>query len=191
MTTALATISDVAASLGRSVASLSVEETARATSLILSASAEVEIETGYKFAPNISPAYYTIGRKPRSGRVKIPATVAVITAVREIDRVDGKVTVLTLTTDYTVYDGTIYGLGSRCFVEIDFTVTAAIPDEIVKLVAGIVTRTLAGPPTGVESETAGPFSKSYVNNNGDVYLSKMDKLILRPYKQTKSALSMI
>jgi len=197
MTTALATTANVATAIRRA---LTTEESARADYLLLIASTAVEIESGYKFAPTAVDTVYTVGRKVRSGRVKLPAKVATVTAVRSVDQFDGAATTLT---GYTLRANTVYGLGldrpnqpirslyPDLFVEIDFTVTQAIPPVIVDLVAGIVARTLAGPPTGIQSETAGPFTKSYVNNNGDVYLSKSDKLILRRYKQPQPALAIL
>lgn len=185
MTIALATTANVATAIGRP---LTTDETARATALLISASAAVEVETGYRFAPTT----YTITRMPADAKqIVIPANVASVQAIREINQSNGAPTNLVLTTDYTVRGKIIYLQRHYDVIEIDFTVTSAVPNEIVILVAGIATRTLAGPPTGVESETTGPFSKSYVNNNGDVYLSKSDKLILRKYKQPKPALSMI
>ena len=86
--TVLAGTTDVEASLGRS---LTTEENPRATSLLVLASAHVEAETGYRFAPGS----YTVGRKTRDGKVKLPARVATIVAVRTVDQSTGAVTVLT------------------------------------------------------------------------------------------------
>ena len=184
--TALAVAADVATAIGRPLTA--GDETSRATALLLLASAEVEIETGYKF----SPTTYTITRLASGcNQIVIPANVASVQAIRDINQSNGTPTTLVLTTDYTVRGKVIYMQRTCEVIEIDFTVTAAVPTEIVKLVAGMVARTLAGPATGVQSETAGPFTKSYVNNNGDVYLSKSDKLILRRYKQPKPALKLI
>jgi len=184
--TALAVAADVATAIGRPL--VAGAETNRAELLLLLASAEVETETGYKFVPTT----YTITRIPDGRKqIVIPAAVASVQAVREINQSDGTSTTLALTTDYTVRGKVIYMQRACEVIEIDFTVSAAVPTEIVKLVAGMVARTLAGPPTGIQSETAGPFTKNYVNNNGDVYLSKSDKLILRPYKQPKPALKLI
>ena len=179
---ALAVVSDVEAGLGRS---LTTEETPRATSLLVLASAHVESGdvTGYRFAPGS----YTIGRKVRDGKVVLPAKVATIAAVRAVDQSNGAVTVLT---GFTSHKRTVYGL-SAAFIEVDFTVTAAVPDEVVKLVAGIVASTLSGPPVGAASEGAGPFSISYVNSSGKVWLSASDKAILGKYKQVKPALDLL
>lgn len=180
----LATTTDVANSLGRSLTAGA--ETSRATALLLLASAAVEVETGYRFAPGS----YTAGRKPRSGKVRLPAKVATVAAVREVDQSTGAATTLTLTTDYTTRNGVLYGL-SACFVEADFTVTAAIPTEVVGIVAGIVASTMSGPPVGAASEAAGPFSISYVNSSGKVWLAASDKAILRKYKQARPALDLL
>jgi hypothetical protein len=182
--TALATSEDVEAAIGRT---LTADEITRADeNLIPLASAYVQDWTGFRFAPG----EYTVGRLARHGRVVLPASVATVDEVREIDQCDGSVTTLTLTTDYTVRGRTVYGLGSA-FVEVDFTVTDAVPVEIVALVAGIAAGSLAGPPVGASQESAGPFSISYVNSSGRVFLSVSDKAILRRYKQPKPALSIL
>lgn len=182
--TALATVPDVEESLGRS---LSAAETPRAESLLILASSAVSTRTGFRFAPGS----YTISRRPFEGKVKIPATVAAITSVTAINERNGEATVLALTTDYTRRGRLLYGLYSHSMVEVAFTVTAAIPVEVVALVAGIVANTISGPPVGASSEQAGPFLVSYVNSSGKVWLSDSDKLILSPWMQTKTAVSLL
>lgn len=197
----LADISDVEAGLGRSLAT---EEIPRANSLLILASAEVEAETRYRFAPGD----YTITRKmPNNGRFRIPASVdSTVVAVRLVDQYRGVVTDLTA---YTVHRGIIYGLylGTGIYgyrpdqsfatlpyrsrlVEIDFTVATAIPEVIVALVAGIVASTMSGPPVGASAESAGPFRLSFVNSSGKVWLSASDKAILARYKQPKPAIDL-
>ena len=84
--TALAIISDVESALGRSPGSLTVEENLRATSLLLLASMAVESETNqYRFVPGS----YTIGRQVRTFKLKLPAKVAAITGVRNINQRTG------------------------------------------------------------------------------------------------------
>lgn len=182
--TALATSPDVEAALGRT---LTTEEADRVDSLILLASAAVSNEAGYRFAPDT----YTIERRVRNGKVKIPATVASVTSVKAIDQCDGSETLLVLGTDYTRRGSTLYGL-SDCWVEVVFVVTADVPDVIVALVASIVANTVVtGATAAVSTVTAGPFTTSYVDSNGRVWLSKSDKLILAPYKQPKPAIGLI
>lgn len=181
--TALAIVSDVEAGLGRS---LTTDEIPRATALLALASAHVEAETGYRFAPGA----YTVGRRTRDGKVILPGTVATIAAVRSLDQDTGAVATLALTTDYTTHGRTLYGL-RVAFVEVDFTVTEPVPEVISQLVAGIVASTLSGPPVGAASEGAGPFSISYVNSSGKVWLSASDKAILGRYKQLKPALDLL
>lgn len=184
--TALATTTNVAASLGRSL--VAGDETTRATSMLLTASRAVERTAGYRFLPGS----YTIKRITTGDlRLELPGDVATIAQVRDIDQYDGAATILTLTTDYTVRGSRIYLMQYHAELEIDFTTTAAVPDEIVTLVANMVARSLAGPPVGASSESAGPFSISYVNTSGDVYLSKTDKLILGGYKQIRPAVAVI
>jgi len=206
--TALAIISDVESALGRSPGSLTVEENLRATSLLLLASMAVESETNqYRFAPGS----YTIGRGVRTFKIKLPAKVAAITGVRNINQRTGDATDLVAGINYTTRGSYLYlltGYGGynresafaevdymrshmyRPFVEVDFTVTAPIPDEVAGIVAGIVASTMSGPPVGASAEHAGPFSISYVNSSGKVWLSASDKAILGRYKQPKPALDL-
>lgn len=178
--TVLASEFDVGLALGRS---LTAAETDRVSDLLLLASAAVEDHTGYRFAPGS----YTVGRKTVGGRVRLPAVVDTVTTVTEVDQSTGETTVLT---DYTRRGSTLYGLGA-CWVEVVFTVTTAVPLVVVSLVAGIVANTLAGPPVGAESAQSGPFQMSFVKSSGRVYLSASDKLILRKYRQGRSALVLL
>lgn len=180
----LAMLDDVESSLGRS---LSAEETPRAEKLIRLASAHVEDVTRTRLAPGT----YTVGRRVRSGKVRVPGDAATVDAVREIDQQDGTATSLTLTTDYTVRGRTIYGLFGREYVEIDFTISAPIPDDIIDVVSGIVAATISGPPIGVSAESAGTLSVSYVNSSGKVWLSASDKAILNRYTTPRLALNLI
>lgn len=182
--TVLADTQDVEDSLGRSLTAGA--ETSRATALLILASAHVESETGYRFAIGS----YTVGRKVRAGKVRLPAKVATVAAVRAVDQCTGVAITLALTTNYTTRKSVVYGLAAA-FVEVDFTVTAAIPDEVIGIVAGIVASTISGPPVGASAEAAGPFSISYVNSSGKVWLSASDKAILRRYKQLASALDLL
>jgi hypothetical protein len=180
---ALAVAADVATSLGRS---LTAEETTRATPLLLLASAAVESETGYRFAPGT----YVVERRVRRGQVRLPAKVATVTGVGAVDLCDGTETAVSAD-DYTLRGSTLYGL-SDCWVEVTFTVTAAVPPVIVALVAGIVASSIVSAPNAnVDSVTAGPFTTSYVDSSGRVFLSRSDKAILKPYKQPKPALLLL
>ncbi len=189
----LAVLTDVEDSMGRS---LTADENMRALTLISLASAYVEATTGYRFAPGS----YTVGRRVRNGKVHLPATVASVEAVRWVDEWDGTVTDAT---GWSLHGNTIYGLeGPRrnrpvheyrraWTLEVDFTVTAPVPVVVARVVAGIVAATLLGPAVGAASETAGPFSISYVNSSGKVWLSASDKAILGRYTQPKPAIDMI
>ncbi len=179
MTTALAASTDVVAALGRA---LNTEEAARVASLLLLASAAVETQTGYRFAPGD----YTIARSVRRCRVKLPAKVATVAEVREVDQWDGSAAVVDESA-WTLRGNTVWTSSAR-FVEVDFTVDADVPTEIVTLVAAIVGNTLAMPAAGASSETVGPFQISYVSNSGRVFLTASDKLILQRYKQPKPAI---
>ena len=180
--TALATSTDVETAIGRT---LTAEETARAGSLLLLASAAVEDATGYRF----TPGSYTVSRTARSGRVVLPGPVDSVDEVRSIDRCDGSAEVLTVVTDYTTRGRTVYGLTG--LVEVDFTTVDAVPAEVVALVAGVVAGTLSAPPVGATQETTGPYSVSYISSSGRVFLSASDKAVLRRYVQPKPALDVL
>jgi hypothetical protein len=181
--TTLASPVDVEDSLGRSLTS---DEGARATVLLELASAEVLRVTGYRFLPGS----YTIGRRP-GVRVILPGAVATVDEVRSINQVDGTETTWVLGRDYTTRGRTVYVLSASDFLEIDFTVTAPIPTVVTRVVAGIAASTIASPPVGTASETAGPFQVSYVNSQGKVWLSASDKSILKPYTQPRPALDLL
>lgn len=203
--TALATTTDVEGSLGRS---LLTEEIPRAISLLTLASFAVEEEAnGYRFGPGA----YTVGREVRTFKIKIPAKVAAITGVRNINQRTGWASDLVVDVNYTSRGSYLYlltGYGGynresafaevdfmrshqfRPFVEVDFTVTAPVPGEIVNLVAGIVASTMSGPPVGASAEHSGPFSISYVNSSGKVWLGASDKAILARYRVPKSAIDL-
>lgn len=183
--TALATTTDVANALGRPLTAGA--ETSRATALLTLASKAVLTRTGFRFLPGS----YTISRRPFEGKVTIPGTVATLVSVTAVNERTGEGTVLVLTTDYTRRSRVLYGLHRHRMVEVAFTTTAAVPDEVIAVTAGIVAATLAGPPVGASSEQAGPFLVSYVNSSGRVYLSDSDKKILAPWTQLRTSVSML
>lgn len=185
-TTTLAVQADVEAALGRSLTD--ANEIARANSLLVSASADVETLTGWYFLIGS----YSISRLTHGdNQIVLPGDVSAVSAVRDIDQRDGTATVLALTTDYTIRGRVIYLMQYHDLIEIDFATNSAIPDEIVKLVAGCVAATLAAPPVGASSETAGPYSVSYIPNTGKLWLSAADKRILGRYRQPRSAIAVI
>lgn len=178
---ALATTTDVAHALGRS---LTTAETDRANLLLETASEAVtEAAGGYRFAP----ASYTVTRKPQACQVWLPAKVATVSAVREVDQATGAETTLT---GWTLRGSKLYGV-SACEVEVDFTVSAAIPASIAALVAGVVAATLGGPAVGTQSESTGPFSVSYVDASGRVWLTASDRKILGKYRRPQAAIKAI
>jgi hypothetical protein len=183
--TTLALATDVVLSLGRPLVGV---EDDRTEQLLSQATAEVNSWTGYKFLPGD----YTITRfGDEEFKLDMPAVVESIDEVRSINQFTGAETVLVLGTDYTVRNSSIYLMRAHRTIEIDFSVADAttVPEEVVALVANMVARSLAGPPVGATSESAGPYSVSYANTSGDVYLSKNDKLILRKYRQNPSAIT--
>lgn len=151
--TALATSADVEAQLGRSLTS---EESARIGALLDRASAQARRVTGRAF----TAGDYTVTRTVRDGKVSLGETVDEVTAVRAINQYDG--TTETLDTDsWTVRGNVVYGLSYWCEVEVDFTVTADVPADLVAEVAALAGAWLETPTTNVESETTGPFTVRY------------------------------
>lgn len=181
--TALATSADVEAALGRT---LTAEESDRVDNLLTLASTAVENESGYRFAPGD----YTVERTVRGRRLRLPAKVATVESVTAVDICDGTETEV-LEENYNLRGSTLYGL-LDCRVFVDFTVTEDAPAAIVAMVAGVVASSITSTPlANVSSETAGPFTTSYVDSSGRVFLSKSDKLILKPYRQPKPALRLL
>lgn len=182
--TALATVDDVAEALQRSLTS---EEEDAAGGLIELASAAVESATHRLFAPGT----YTVTRKVpvNSPRLRLPASVASVTSVGLIDSRNGTLTTLSSSL-YTLRNSTLYGL--NCYrgreVEITFTVTASVPDEIVALVAGVVAGRLALPAAGVTSELIGPNQVTFGNNSGRIYFSASDNAVMRRFRLPGSAI---
>lgn len=179
----LASPEDVEASLGRSLDS---SEEARCSTLLQLASAHVADYTGVRFAPGS----YTVGRRVRAGKVRLPGRAATVDEVRDIDEATGGASALAAGTDYTSRGRTIYGLGCR-YVEVDFTITADVPEDVISVVAGIAASTLSGPPVGVGSEQAGTVQVSYVNSTGKVWLSASDRAILNRYRQPRPSLDIV
>lgn len=182
--TVLATREDVEAGLGRS---LTADEYARADALLVLASAHVEVTTRARFGPGP----HTVGRRVRSGRVRLPGKASTVDEVRNIDECDGTATVLTVGVDYTARGRVVYGLGSRAYVEVDFTIAEDTPAPVVEVVAGIVASTIAGPPIGTASQSAGTYQVSYVNSTGKVWLSASDKAILGRYTNPTPAIDLV
>ena len=179
---ALATTTDVAKALGRS---LTTADTDRATMLLETASSEaVRVAGGYAFAPGS----YTRTLLVRGCKSVIRAKVATIAAVRTVDPTTGAETTLT---GWTSRGSRLYQLGCDGEVEVDFTVTDAIPAEIVAAVAGIVAATLGAPPVGAQSESTGPFSVSYVDSSGRVWLSASDRSLFAKYRRAPRAIRLV
>lgn len=182
---ALATTDDVVKALERELTS--AEEDA-AAGLIELASAAVESQTQRIF----SPGTYTVTRRVGTSlfpRLRLPATVATVASVSVVDPRDGTETVVS-SDSYALRNSTLYGLG--CYrgreVEVTFTVTADVPDDIVALVAGVVAGRLALPAAGVTSELIGPNQVTFGNNSGRIYFSTSDKAVIRRYRLPGSAI---
>lgn len=177
----LATSADVEVAIGRSLAGA---ETDRVDQLLEIASAAVTAEAGgFRFAP----AGYTVRRSVHRGRVRLPAKVAAVTAVSAVNRETGATTALD---EWSLVGNTVYGIDA-CTAEIAFTVTADVPASIVAIVAGIVAATVSSPLGGAKSMDAGPFSVSFVDGSGRVWLSKSDKAILARYRPPKAAIGLV
>lgn len=177
----LATSSDVETAIGRS---LTGPETARVAQLLATASDAVTAEAnGFRFAPGD----YTAARRVRRGRIRLPAKVDSVTSVSGVDERTGLATPLT---GWTLAGNTVYGVDA-CMAIVEFTVTAAVPATVVALVAGVVAATVTGPVAGAQSMGAGPFTVSFVDGTGRVWLSKSDKAILARFRSPKPAIELV
>ncbi|MCG7610347.1 hypothetical protein [Mycobacterium sp. CnD-18-1] len=178
---ALATPADVAAALGRT---LTPEETARANQLLAIATEAVSAATGgYRFEPGA----YTVCRAVRDGRIRLPAKVASVSTVSAVDTATGAATPLT---GWELHGNTVYAV-KACTAEVAFTVTDAVPDVIVALVAGVAAATLSRPQSEAHQLVAGQFSVSFAESSGRVWFSKSDKAILSRYRPPKPAVSLL
>lgn len=181
MTLALATPADVEIALGRTLAAT---EVGRVEQLLQTASAAAaDTAGGFRFAPGD----YTVRRRVHRGRVLLPATVESVTSVSSVDSETGATTTLT---GWALAGNAVYGIDA-CDAEIAFTVTADVPDKIVALVAGAVAATVSSPAGGAQSMDAGPFSVSFVDGSGRVWLSKTDKATLCRFRPPKPAIGML
>lgn len=169
--TALATSTDVESALGRT---LTTAEADRVPQLVETASVAATVEAGgFLFTPGT----YTATRRVRGGKVRLPATVASVQSVNQIE-CDGSATAVT---DYTLRNSTLYGLTDG-LVEVAFTTTAVVPAPVVAVVAGAVAGLLAQPAAGVTQELVGPYQVTFGNNSGRVFFSASDKAVLRSYR---------
>lgn len=181
-----ATIADVEFMLGRT---LTIYEHPHVNSLITLASALVDSETN-QYAFEVGS--HTVGRVVRNCRVMLSGKVASVDEVRVINKSDGSATVLVLDDDYTVRGREVFFCsGSNYFAEVDFTVDAPIPDDIVSLVAGVVSSTLSDPMLAAANAMAGAYPVSKVTSSGKVWLSGAEKAILKKYKQPRASLDIV
>jgi hypothetical protein len=151
---ALATSADVEAQLGRSLTSAEEE---RVEAALRYASVRARIRTGRQFTPGT----YTSERSVRNGRVAMPETVASVEEVRVVYS-DGSTEVVDEDA-WVLRRNTIYGLTYHCRVEVDYTVSADVPEDIVDAVAAIAAHRVQNPGVAgaAESETVGPFTIRY------------------------------
>jgi hypothetical protein len=198
-----ATQTDVENMLGRS---LTTSEVSHVTSLLNLASALVDAETNYYC---FAPGSYAVGKAMRGRKIVLPGKVASVDAVRRVNKIYGTVTPLVNGTNYNYHGREIFFLSllsldsqfhgsdvdylynQYIFVEVDFTVSAAIPAEIVSLVAGIVSSTLSDPMLAAANAIAGSYPIGKTSSSGKVWLSASDKAILKKYKQLAPALDVI
>jgi hypothetical protein len=150
---ALATSADVEAQLGRSLTS---DEEERVDALLNAASVRARSRTGRQF----TAGDYTVERSVDfRGRVRLPETVDSVSEVRAVYN-DGTTEVIDEDA-WTLRGNTIYNLTYWCRVEVDYTVSADIPDDIIAAVAAIAASGLSMSADGVQSETIGGFTIRY------------------------------
>lgn len=177
----LATLADVETAIGRG---LTEAETGRVEQLLETASAAVGEEAGgFRF----EPGDYTVQRRVRGGRVRLPARVDSVASVSSVNAETG---VATPITGWALSGNTVFAVNA-CLAEIAFTVTAAVPTKIVALAAGVVAATISMPASGAQSMGAGPFTVSFVDGSGRVWFSKTDKAILARFRPPKPAIGLV
>lgn len=148
---ALATIADVEARLGRE---LTEAETQKATAWLDDASALFVNRAQQKFEIYES----RVRLFPKDGIVRLFQRPVI--EIISVEDLNGNAV------DYS-WDGfqTLYDVWSFAPVIVEYEHgSAAIPDDVVAVVAGMVARTLSISPeaaAGVTQQTAGPFSQSY------------------------------
>jgi hypothetical protein len=149
--TALATSADVVAVLGRA---LTAAETAKVDASLAKASTTARRLTGRLYEAGT----YTVERKVRQGRPVNLDDAATVTLVNAIN-CDGTATELT---GYTLRGSRLYGL-TAINVEVTYTTTGGVPQDVVDVVASMAARDLTNDvPGGATSYsvTKGPFSES-------------------------------
>ena len=170
---ALASQSDVEESLGRSLTAL---EEARVARLLDGASFLARDISGRPFVAGT----YSVGRIVRAdkGLVRLPET-ATVTEVRAIDY-DGTATVLDADS-YTVRGKVVYGLWGYRNIEVDYTTTATVPDDVKGAVADMVADVFIAPASSVASQQSGPFAVTYKTTAGTVVADGLALRTLRAY----------
>lgn len=165
---ALATPADVAAELGRS---LTDAETSRVDSLLDRASAYVRAETGRRYQAGA----HTVRRHARGGRIVLDdaASVQAVRAVYD----DGSTSVLA---EYTLRGSALYGLDLSCWVEVDYTATGTVPDEIRGVTAALVARMLTSPQAGLSARQAGPLMEQYRTVSDTA--TEADRVVLQAHR---------
>lgn len=176
--TALATVADVEARLGRS---LSVDEIAKAEVLLEDASALVVSYTGQKFLPEQSVNLLRVKSK------KVHLTQRPATAINGVTDPEGNEISF-------VWDGfqtlkiECSSAASQSNVIVDYDHgNATVPQDVLSVVAGMVARTISIPTeaaAGVQQQTVGPFSVTFANwaVGGQVLMSPADREVLNRYK---------
>jgi hypothetical protein len=177
--TALAIQADVESDLGRTLTST---EAAEVDAALEKASDYVRAETGRKFEAGT----YTVTRRVRNGRVRLDSPDSV-SAVVTIDTLGAE----TALTGWTLRGDVLYGLGYACDVEVTYTSTAAVPDEIRRLTAALAARSVtSAAQAGVESQQIGSLSMRF--GSGDsIFLTKSERSTLARYRRLGGSVSLL
>lgn len=162
----LATANDVAQALGLASSSeLSAAQSARVAGLLARVSREFRREAERDFTPGIT----TVRLLTVAGRVHLVETVESVDDVTSATMQDcyGDTVALdyALNGQQLVLEDDGYPLPSGVAVTVTYTHTAAVPDEVVATVAGIVARHLTVDPNSAAAQAtdmaAGPFRTRY------------------------------
>lgn len=181
--TDLATTTDVADGLGRS---LTPDETTRAAALLKRASARFRKRARQQFTPGTS----TVRVQSRNGSLRLQQWP--VTAVTTIVDDDGAAI-----TGWSWTSGQVVRDLPRCaWLTVTYEHGGVVPDDVIEVVCGMVTRVLNASPgaaAGATLEGTGPFQVSYAAwaVGGQVLLSPEDKAVADSYRPVSRSIEML
>ena len=91
-------------------------------------------------------------------------------------------------TESLLDDASILIRGQYRSIDSDLLAGSVLAESVKSVTARMVKRVLESGPDGVKSDTAGPFSVSYDNPSGNLYLTSAERVLLEP-ASTRTATS--